>query len=105
MYRIGLLGASRIAPPAVIAPVKKHASFEISAVAARDAGRARTYAEEHDIPHVAASYAELVSRDDVDVVYNGLPPSGHMEWTLAALAAGKAVLCEKPFAMNAGQAK
>jgi len=46
-----------------------------------------------------------VRRDDVDVVYNALPPGGHLEWTIAALQAGKAVLCEKPFAMNAGEAQ
>lgn len=105
MYRIGLLGASRIAPPAVVEPVKTHPGFEIAAVAARDADRARTYAEEHDIPHIAASYAELVRRDDIAVIYNALPPAAHMEWTIAALQAGKAVLCEKPFAMNADEAR
>jgi len=105
MFRIGLLGASRIAPPAVIAPAKTSPDFEVTAVGARDVGRAKAYAAEHGIPGVCGSYAELVGRDDVDVVYNALPPSGHLEWTIAALEAGKAVLCEKPFAMDAGQAK
>lgn len=104
-WRIGLLGASRIAPPAVIAPAAKNPDFEVSAVAARDPGRAEAYAEQHDIGAVAADYAELVRREDVDVVYNALPPVGHAEWTIAALEAGKAVLCEKPFAMNAAEAR
>lgn len=105
MYRIGLLGASKIARGAVIAPAKTNDDFRVVAVGARDAGRARAYADKYDIAHVAGSYAELVARDDVDVVYNALPPSGHLEWTIAALEAGKAVLCEKPFAMNASEAR
>ena len=105
VWRIGLLGASKIAPPAVIRPAAAIPDFEVVAVGARDAARAKAYAGEHGIPHVAGSYAELVSRDDVDLVYNALPPAGHEQWSVAALEAGKAVLCEKPFAMNAGQAR
>jgi predicted dehydrogenase len=105
MHRIGLLGASKIARGAVIAAAKNNPDFEVVAVGARDPARARAYADEHGIAHVAGSYAELVRRDDVDVVYNALPPVGHAEWTIAALEAGKAVLCEKPFAMNAAEAR
>jgi predicted dehydrogenase len=105
VWRIGLLGASKIAPPAVIKPAAASPDFEVVAVGARDLARATAYAAEHGIPHVVGSYAELVRRDDVDVVYNALPPAGHEEWSVAALEAGKAVLCEKPFAMNAGQAR
>ncbi len=105
VWRIGLLGASKIAPGAVIAPVKTNPDFEIVAVGARDLGRAKAYAETHGVAHAVGSYAELVRLGDVDVVYNALPPSGHLEWTIAALEAGKAVLCEKPFAMNAGEAR
>ena len=104
MIRIGLLGASRIAPTAVIAPVAKSDAFTVTAVAARDPARARAYAETHGVPGVADDYASLVRRDDVDVVYNGLPPAGHLEWTIAALEAGKAVLCEKPFARDGEEA-
>ena len=104
MIRIGLLGASRIAEAAVIAPLAKSDAFLITAVAARDASRARAYADKHGIAAVADDYAALIQRDDVDVVYNGLPPSGHAQWTIAALEAGKAVLCEKPFALNVGEA-
>jgi predicted dehydrogenase len=105
MHRIGLLGASKIARGAVIAPAKSNPDFEVVAVGARDAARARAYADEHGIAHVASSYAELIARDDVDVVYNALPPAGHAAWTIAALEAGKTVLCEKPFAMNAAEAR
>jgi predicted dehydrogenase len=103
--RIGLLGASRIAPEAVLAPVKADERFVVTAVAARDRGRAQAFAGEHGIGAVADDYAALVRRDDVDVVYNALPPAGHAQWTIAALEAGKAVLCEKPFAVDAGEAR
>jgi predicted dehydrogenase len=102
--RIGLLGASRIAPAAVIAPARVRADVEIVAVAARDPERARAYAGAHGIAGVSETYAALVTRDDIDLVYLALPPAAHLEWTLQALAAGKAVLCEKPFAMNADEA-
>jgi predicted dehydrogenase len=103
--RIGLLGASKIARGAVMAPVREDNRFVVSAVGARDKDRAAAYAAEHGVPGVAAGYAELVARDDVDVVYNALPPAGHMAWSIAALEAGKPVLCEKPFARNAGEAR
>jgi len=105
VYRIGLLGASKIARTAIIAPVRDDARFVVTAVAARDPERARAYAAEHGIASVADSYETLIGRDDVDVIYNGLPPAGHAEWSIAALEAGKAVLCEKPFARNADEAR
>jgi predicted dehydrogenase len=89
----------------VIGPARGSDDFEVTAIAARDPSRAASYAREHDIPATAATYEALISRDDVDVVYNALPPAGHARWTIAALEAGKAVLCEKPFALNAGEAR
>jgi predicted dehydrogenase len=103
--RIGLLGASRIAPTAVIKPARENPDFVVTAVAARDVGRARAYAAEHGIAGVEPDYATLVRREDVDLVYNALPPAAHKDWTVAALEAGKAVLCEKPFAMDAAEAR
>jgi predicted dehydrogenase len=103
--RIGLLGASKIARGAIIAPAKGDARFKLTAVAARDPARARAYAAEHGVAAVARDYQALVKREDVDVIYNALPPAGHAEWTIAALEAGKTVLCEKPFARNAGEAR
>ena len=103
--RIGILGAAKIAPPVVINPSRDNPDFEVVAVAARDPQRARAYAHEHKIPNVVKDYEALVRRDDVDLVYNALPPGGHARWTIAALEAGKHVLCEKPFAMNAAQVR
>ncbi len=105
VYRIGLLGASRIAPPAVIVPARTNPDFEITVVGARDRAKAEAYAAEHGVQHVCDGYEALVTHPDVDVVYNALPPSGHLPWTIAALEAGKAVLCEKPFCMDAGEAR
>lgn len=99
--RIGLLGASKISRGAVIDPARDMAGVTVSRVAARDVERARAFAEEHGIDGVEEDYAALIASDAVDLVYNGLPPSGHAEWSIRALESGKHVLCEKPFAMNA----
>jgi len=105
VFRIGLLGASKIAQTAILAPLRGDARFVVTAVAARDPTRACAYANDHGIASAAESYESLIARDDVDIVYNGLPPAGHAQWSIAALKAGKAVLCEKPFARNAGEAE
>ncbi|KDA04192.1 Gfo/Idh/MocA family protein [Hyphomonas oceanitis] len=104
MIRIGILGAAKIAPKAVLQPASARTDCEVVAVAARDADRAQAYADEHGIAHVADSYEALLARDDIDLIYNALPPHRHADLTIASLEAGKAVLCEKPFAMNAGEA-
>jgi len=103
--RIGLLAASKIAVGAVLAPAKARDDVEVTAVAARDAARAKAYAETHAIPAAAESYDALLARDDVDVIYVGNPIAGHAEWTIKALQAGKAVLCEKAFCLNADEAR
>lgn len=102
--RFGVLGASRIAPHALINPISKIDSAVVSRVAARDRGRAESYAADNGIPEVSDGYADVLEADDVDVVYNPLPMHLHKEWTIAALRAGKHVLCEKPFASNAAEA-
>jgi predicted dehydrogenase len=105
MIRIGLLGASKIAPKAVINPTKSRSDCVIQAVASRSKERAQAYAEDHNIPHFETSYEALVQRDDIDLVYNALPPSLHAKLSILAAKHGKAVLCEKPFAMNAKEAR
>jgi predicted dehydrogenase len=103
--RIGILGAARIAPMALIRPARSLPEVQIAAVAARDPERARIFAEKHGIPRVCASYQELVEDPALDAIYNPLPNSLHCEWTLRSLRAGKHVLCEKPIAANAGEAE
>jgi predicted dehydrogenase len=103
--RIGILGAARIAPMALIAPAQRVPEVTIAAVAARDPARARTFAAKHGIPKTHASYDELLADREIDAIYNPLPNSLHRPWTEKALAAGKHVLCEKPFTSNASEAE
>ena len=103
--RIGILGAARIAPSAVIKPARENSEVVVAAVAARDASRARTFAAKHGIAKVHDSYEALVADPDLDAVYNPLPNGLHGKWTRAALDAGKHVLCEKPFTANAAEAR
>ncbi|MBL8646081.1 MAG: Gfo/Idh/MocA family oxidoreductase [Sphingosinicella sp.] len=103
--RIGILGAGRIAVPAIITPARGHNDITVHCIAARDAERAEAFAHAHEIPFWAASYDAMLAREDIDLVYIGLPPMLHREWTERALRAGKAVLCEKPFALNTEEAE
>jgi predicted dehydrogenase len=104
MIRIGILGAARIAPRGIITPANETLGAEVIAIASRDLDRARDFAAQHSIPLAFGSYAELVARDDIDLVYCALPPSAHLQWCGAALQSGKHVLVEKPFANNAQDA-
>ena len=103
--RIGVLGAAQIAPAALINPAKDSAEVVVTAVAARDAVRAAEFAARHGIARVHAGYDALIADPDVDAIYNPLPNGLHGKWTRAALAAGKHVLCEKPFTANAAEAR
>jgi predicted dehydrogenase len=97
--RIGVLGASRIAELAIIGPAHE-LGHRLVAVAARDPQRAQAFAEKHSVERVLPSYADLINDPEVDVVYNPLANALHAPWNLAAVAAGKPVLTEKPFACN-----
>jgi predicted dehydrogenase len=103
--RIGILGAARIAPMALIRPARQVPEATIAAVAARDPARAQAFARKHGIARVADSYAALLADPEIDAVYNPLPNSLHAEWSIKALESGKHVLCEKPLASNADEAR
>ena len=103
--RIGILGAARIAPQAIVAPARVVSGVKVAAVAARDRAKAQAFAAQHAIDGVRDDYRALVDDPDIDLVYNALPIHLHAEWSIAALRAGKHVLCEKPFAMNLQEAE
>ena len=102
--RIGALGAARITPMALVKPAKTNPGVEVRAVAARDRARGEKFAQKHGIPVVHDTYEALLADPEIDAVYNPTPNGLHGRWTLAALAAGKHVLCEKPFTANADEA-
>ena len=101
---IGIVGAG-FARTTQIPGFRNCKGARVVAITSRHRERAESVAKEFDIPHVANDWQELVDRDEVDLVSVVTPPATHMEITLAALEHGKAVLCEKPMAMNAGEAK
>ena len=77
----------------------------VVAVGSRRAETADRFAREHDIVRACGSYEDLLAADEVDAVYLALPNAQHHAWTLAALRAGKHVLCEKPLARSAAEAE
>lgn len=102
--RIGALGAATITVFALLRPSRRIPDVDVVAVAARDPERANRFAARHRIPRVHQSYSALLDDAEIDAVYVPLPNSLHARWTIAALRAGKHVLCEKPLAANAREA-
>ncbi len=103
--RIGVLGAAAIAPAAVIGPARHVDGVTVTAIAARDRARAEAFATKHGIATVHESYATLLDDPEIDAVYIPLPNGLHGVWTIRAIEAGKHVLCEKPFAASAAEAR
>ena len=101
--RWGLLGTARINRQ-IIPALRNSKLSELWAVASRSAEHAADYAQEWKIPHSFASYSDLLTDPDIDVVYNSLPNHLHAEWTIKAAQAGKHILCEKPFALSLTEA-
>lgn len=102
--RWGILSTGKIAQAFVLG-LKSLPDAHISAVGSRTEEAAARFGERYGIPRRHGSYAALAADPEVDVVYVATPHNLHAENTILCLEAGKAVLCEKPFALNAGQAE
>lgn len=103
--RLGLLSVARITTNAVVAPAAEVDGVELAAVAARDGARARAAADEWGIDVAHDGYEALIADPSIDAVYIATPAALHRRWAIAALEAGKHVLCEKPIGANADDAR
>ena len=101
----GVLGVAKIAVEKVIPAMQRGELSEIAAIASRDLWKSRAAAAELGIARAYGSYEELLDDPDIEAVYNPLPNELHVPWTIKALEAGKHVLCEKPIALNANEAR
>jgi len=101
--RIGVIGVgfgAKVQIPAFISE-----GFEVTAVCSRQKERAENAAQNLNIPNAYTDYRKMLEQNDLNAVSIVAPPNLHHEITIAALDAGKHVLCEKPFAMNQTEAK
>jgi len=101
----GVLGTANIARWCTIPGMKQAQSCELYAIAGRKKEKACAFAEEFGFEKACGSYEELLADPEVEAVYIPLPNDIHLKWVKAALKAGKHVLCEKPLALNATEAK
>src|SRR3954470_4154910 len=103
--RWGILGAANIAVTKVIPAMRASRRARVAAIASRELAKAREVARRFDIPKAFGSYEELLADPDIDAIYNPLPNHLHVPWTIRAAASGKHVLCEKPIALSAAEAR
>ncbi len=103
--RWGVLSTANIGVKKVLPAMQRGQLSSIAAIASRDLAKARAVATQLDIPTAYGSYEELLADPNIDAIYNPLPNQLHIPWTIKAAEAGKHVLCEKPLAMNAGEAR
>ena len=101
----GVLGAASIAVRKVIPGMQQSEYCEVAAIASRDLSKARSAAASLKIGKAYGSYEELLADPEIEAVYNPLPNHLHVPWSIKAMEAGKHVLCEKPIALNAAEAK
>lgn len=102
--RLGIISTAAIAREDLL-PALVGSEHTVQGIASRDEQRARQVADEHGIPDAYGSYEELFEASNVDAVYNPLPNSMHVEWSKRAADHGLHVLCEKPLAADAAEAR
>jgi xylose dehydrogenase (NAD/NADP) len=103
--RWGILSTSAHARKFIIPAIHRSSNGVVSAIASRNLERASAIASEMDIPQTYGSYEELIAAPDIDAIFNPLPNHLHAKWSIEAAKAGKPVLCEKPIASDAAEAR
>ncbi|REK18828.1 MAG: gfo/Idh/MocA family oxidoreductase [Planctomycetota bacterium] len=101
--RWGILSTAKIGVEKVIPALMQGEFCEVKAIASRDKSKAERAAKRLKIPQAYGSYEELLNDPEIDAVYNPLPNHLHVRWSIAALEAGKHVLCEKPIGLSANE--
>ena len=105
MFRFGVIGTSHFAATRMIPAMQAGHDTAVVAIASRTGGKASDLARGLGVGKAYESYEALLADPDVDAVYNPLPNHLHVPWSERAAAAGKHVLCEKPIALDAEQAR
>ncbi|MGH0001847.1 Gfo/Idh/MocA family protein [Pseudovibrio ascidiaceicola] len=105
MVKWGVLSTARIGRDKVIPALQKAKGVEVVAIASRNEENAKKVAAELSIEKAYGSYEALLADPDIDVIYNPLPNHMHVPMTIEAVKAGKHVLCEKPIALDADEAR
>jgi predicted dehydrogenase len=103
--RWGVLGVAKIAVEKVVPAMQLGEAVEIVAIASRSEAKAKTAADRLRVPKAYGSYEELLDDPEVEAIYNPLPNHLHVPWSVKAAEAGKHVLCEKPIALDAAEAR
>ena len=103
--RWGVLSTAKIGLEKVIPAMQQGHYSQVTAIASRSLDKAQRAAAQLGIPKSYASYEELLADPDVDAIYNPLPNHLHVPWSIKAMEAGKHVLCEKPIALTAAEAR
>jgi predicted dehydrogenase len=103
--RWGTLSTANIGRAAVNPAIQASRNGVLLAVASRDGKRAETFGEQWGIPTRYGGYDALLQDERIDAVYNPLPNSLHLEWTIRAAEAGKHVLCEKPLGLGEAECR
>ena len=98
--RWGVLSTAKIGVEKVIPAMQQGEFCEVTAIASRDRSKAEQAAKRLKIARAYGSYEELLDDPEVDAIYNPLPNHLHVRWSIAALEAGKHVLCEKPIGLT-----
>lgn len=103
--QLGILSVSNFFQKKIAIPIQKSPIIQIAAIASRSEEKAKQVAGKFNIPKAYGSYEALLADESIDAVYLPLPNHLHAEWVKKAADAGKHVLCEKPFALSAEEAK